>query len=107
MNTATLFSGQPLPHGGLSNEVELDRACPSTFREPGNPWTDYAGHVAFFPSDPTKWQWKSANPQLRERQLECFKSVLDGPHHDHLKRSVRSTIGGWMLSEMLEAVPGK
>ncbi len=107
MNTATLFSGQPLPRGGLSNENELKEACPSTFREQGNLWTDYAGHAAIFGSNKTQWQWKSSDPQLRIRQLECFNSILDGPHHDHLRMSVRSAIAGWMLSEMLEAVPSK
>lgn len=105
MNSIALFSGQPLPRGGLSNENELKNACPPDFLKSGNPWTSYAGNAAIFGSNKTQWQWKSSDKKLQERQLECFNSVLDGPHHDHLRMSERSAIAGWMLSHMLEAVP--
>lgn len=104
---AQLFAGQPNPRTGLSNEDDLARLCPPQFLEKGNPWANYAGNAAIFPANKNAWKWKSRDPQEQKHQLECFESVLDGPHHDHLKMTVRSGIAGWMLSEMLEELPSR
>lgn len=100
--TATvLFTGQPQPLGGLSNEDELAKACPDEFRS-DNPWSDYAMKIFFEGGSTANWKWKSDDKAERNRQIGCFQSVLGTfslPHED------KEAVAGWMLSEILTEVP--
>ena len=106
--TATkLFTGQPQPLGGLSNEDELAKACPDKFKS-GNSWSDYAMQLFFKGGNISNWKWKSDDKAERNRQMGCFRGVLGT---FSLRHEDKEAVAGWMLSEMLtevpEYVPGK
>ncbi len=96
-----LFSGSPLPFGGLSNELELAKACPPEFRKL-NPWSAYADRLFFAGADISNWQWTSSNPDVRSKQLACLRGLLGTFELSH---DDKEAVSGWMLSQMLAAVP--
>ena len=98
-----LFSGNPAPFGGLSNEKELAESCPERFRRESD-WSDYAARLLFGGDSGADWSWKFDDKTVRQRQLVCFRCLLDSfdlPHEDKV------AVAAWMLSEMLSVVPGK
>jgi lipid II:glycine glycyltransferase (peptidoglycan interpeptide bridge formation enzyme) len=102
MDGLKLFSGEPLPRGGLSNEEELTQSCPHQFLESHNSWTDYIARTAFWGRDDSTWKWKSSDVAIQKRQKSCMDAMLDSRN---LKMSVKNAIAAWMLSEMLSEVP--
>ena len=99
--SAALFSGQPLPFGGLSNEKELALSCPPEFKN-GSHWSDYATLSSMKGANAAGWKWKSDDEAVRSNQSACFNGLLgtfDLSHED------KAAVAGWMLSEMLSEVP--
>lgn len=96
-----LFSGNPEPLGGLTNEDELAEACPKEFQQ-DNPWSDYASKLFFLGGNIKNWKWKSEDKQVKNRQFACFRGLLGtfGLPHEN-----KEAVAGWMLSEMLTEVP--
>ena len=96
-----LFSGNPFPMGGLSNEHELAKECPEEFRQ-GNPWSLYAFRLFAEGANIANWKWKSNNETERQRQRACLEALLGT---FELSQQDKEAVAGWMLSEMLTEVP--
>ncbi len=104
MNQSSLFSGELLRPGGLSNESQLVIACPQEFFEPGNPWSSCANsYILQGRSTMRGWKWKTNDQKVRIQQALCLEEMVCG---SSLDREYRQAIAGWMLSEMLREVPG-
>ena len=99
--SSALFSGRPLPFGGLSNEKELLAACPQEFRD-GNRWSDYALTCFMEGGNAADWAWKSDDESERRRQRACLLGLLGTFELSH---EDKAAVAGWMLSEMLAQVP--
>ena len=96
-----LFKGDAGFLGGLSNEKELTKQCPNSFKE-NNPWSDYAMKLFFNGGNLKNWKYKDLNKKAQTKQFSCFKGLLSTfgiPHED------KEAVAGWMLSEMLTEVP--
>ena len=96
-----LFAGQPEPLGGLTNEDELARLCPDEFKD-DNQWSHYAMQLFYRGGNIANWKWKTDDLQTRCRQRACFNGLLVtfGLSHED-----KTSVAGWMLSEMLSEVP--
>jgi hypothetical protein len=104
MDTNVLFSGHRTHRGGLSNEQELAKLCPSQFLDTQDPWHHYVAESDRVGWDRTKWKWKTTDPAVQTQQEECLDALLDGSY-ERLSITMRRVIAAWMLSEMLEDVP--
>gem|GEM_PF-1311008 len=99
------FTGHPdIDFVGLTNEKDLVKICPDEFKQ-NNPWTKYASH--FFKKDgrmiiATHWKYKSGTEEERRHKLFCFEALLASTY---LSSTQKTSIAGWMLSEILEEVP--
>ena len=97
----TLFEGEAGLLGGLSNEEDLVKQCPDSFKE-NNSWSDYASKLFFSGGTIGNWKYKDTEKEKQIKQFSCFKGLLSTfgiPHED------KEAIAGWMLSEMLVEVP--
>jgi hypothetical protein len=101
MSQKLLFSGNPEPFGGVSNEDELAKACPKDFQH-DNPWSNYAMELFYSGGNIKNWKWKSEDKEVKNKQFACFHGLLGtfGLRHED-----KEAVAGWMLSEMLEEVP--
>jgi hypothetical protein len=104
MDTSVLFSGHPIVRGGLSNEEELARLCPSEFLDTHDPWHNCIAEGEFWGRNEQAWKWKNPNPDVQAQQKKCLDNLLDGSRQV-LPITTRHAIAAWMLSEMLEEVP--
>ena len=96
-----LFEGESGFLGGLSNEAELAKQCPDSFRD-RNAWSDYASQIFFNGAKIHSWKFKDPNKEVQIKQFSCFKGLLGTfaiPHED------KEAVAGWMLSEMLMEIP--
>lgn len=96
-----LFEGEPGFLGGLSNEAELAKQCPDSFKG-RNAWSDYASDIFFKGANIKNWKFKDPDKKVQQKQMSCFKGLLssfDIAHED------KEAVAGWMLSEMLIEVP--
>jgi hypothetical protein len=103
MEEDRLFAGHRLIFGGLSNEEELAKKCPSEFKN-GNAWSGLAMAIFYNGCDRSNWKWKSPDSAVCEHQFACFYGLLtsfDIGHRD------KESVAGWMLSEMLAEVPDR
>lgn len=102
MQTQTeLFSGHPLPFGGLSNEEDLVKKCPEDFKR-RNTWSAYAMELFYRGGNIANWKWKSEDQNQQHHQLGCFRGLLRTYNIEHEEKEA---VAGWMLSEMLMEVP--
>lgn len=101
MSEDTLFSGQPLVFGSLSNETALVDMCPEEFHE-NNKWSNYARTLFLEGASTENWSWKTEDEETAIHQLNCFDSFL---RYSFVKNQDKLAVAGWMLSEMLNAVP--
>lgn len=96
-----LFAGEPISSGGLTNEKELVRICPETFRR-GNEWSHLAIILKHKEYETFNWRWKSKDPHEQHHQLERLQAIL---RSFGLRLEDIYAVAGWMLSEMLTQIP--
>lgn len=96
-----LFAGEPISSGGLTNERELVRICPETFRR-GNDWSYFAMRLKHRKYETSNWMWKSKDLHKQHHQLERLQGILRSLG---LELGDMYAVAGWMLSEMLTQIP--
>ncbi len=101
MTNTQLFVGQPQTLGGLSNERDLAELCPEKFKGTTD-WSRLASWVILQDEDYDKWDWVSDDRTIRKHQLDCLSGLLGS---SKLKDQDIEAVAGWMLSEILAAVP--
>ncbi|OGI60717.1 hypothetical protein A2641_02350 [Candidatus Nomurabacteria bacterium RIFCSPHIGHO2_01_FULL_37_25] len=99
--TKLLFPDNPNDISRHENILKLIENCPEEFFDNQNPWVRYANRIILGIGGYEKFEWRSKDTKIQEKQLACFRRVV----YWGVKYELKETIAGWMLSEMLTTYP--